>query len=447
MSLREYHLKKQNDINNPHITENLDYAIYWLLIQYDQSSSIETKEVYGNFEKILLEIIFKRNNILFRKINNIEIEILYCDINYFNLSNSLLYQSISNSQLPTHLNVNNTTNNTNNTNNTKVYSYKNHTAHTRNTSEKNTSEKNTNEKKKEEKIIVNFDEINNILQATQELQENIIETNKPVVELIEQDEKLKKTNIDVIDCDLSPKQLEQIEEYTHKLVKTQEILNNSSKTIENKIIDLDCDVRFNKHLETKKKEQQKEQMEIFKSDLSIYNKIIKQIHEKIENFDENNIQQSLNLKIIERFVPLLFEYKYYLIFYLKYNGFFENEDLNNPSIELFKIYYMLLSMQELLNNSDTSNMNLDDILNDVLTHDEIEDNTPLINNFIEYLPQHICTEKSLFSDFEQSTYNEMFGNDIIDDLIDNEDDEDIDCDDTCNKSCRRKKYKNIILKQ
>jgi hypothetical protein len=169
---------------------------------------------------------------------------------------------------------------------------------------------------------------------------------------------------------------------TSELPKNETSKNETSKhklsEEELKKIDDDCNIRFEKMLERKEKEKQKEKYNIFISDISIYNKLTKE-----DNFSED-------------YLPPLYEAKYYIIKYLFKNEYFKDEHINEPSEELFNIYRCLY---DFINNNDELNNFDDDIYKDVL------------DDFIDYLPDNIklITDRQIMEELnKKSDNNDMF---------------------------------------
>jgi hypothetical protein len=88
-------------------------------------------------------------------------------------------------------------------------------------------------------------------------------------------------------------------------------------------------------------ERLKEKYNIFVSDITIYNKLINEKH------------------FTESFIPPFFEAKYYIIKYLYKHNYFESENLNGPSQELFDLYNMLYNF---VNNNFKINKDNEDFI-------------------------------------------------------------------------------------
>ena len=179
----------------------------------------------------------------------------------------------------------------------------------------------------------NHNNISGILTENNKLKKNIEELKKNI-------------NIESEDEEsISSEKLKEIENNLNELLEYKDTCEKIHKKKEEEFMDIDCEARFQKRMEAKQKEILEEKKNILKNDLNLY---IKFTQEK--NFNESNI-------------PILFQAKYYIIKFLFNEGYLEEEDINAPSDELYKLYTILYE-SHYDDKLDVHVEEFEDILND-----------------------------------------------------------------------------------
>jgi hypothetical protein len=227
--------------------------------------------------------------------------------------------------------------------------------------------------------------LQNVLPLTQEIKkEKEYKENTDPTEPIEKEKSVK------LEENVSQDHIDDVESYLNSILETQSLLKEETKLIEDKFLDLDCEHRFNLRQEKKQLEKQKQDYNIFISDVATYNLIMKDYEEK------NKKRQSKDLEKInlEDIIPPIFELKFYIIDFLKQMGYFDDETSDNYSKELFDIYTVLYKFQT------EDNVHIPEELNDV------------ISEFIEFIPdKSLGVPSDLFADIDSEKEIELFGED------------------------------------
>ncbi len=187
------------------------------------------------------------------------------------------------------------------------------------------------------------------------------------------------------------------------LEKEKADVEKNIKKREEEWMDNDCNIKFDKMQLRKREERLKEKYNIFLNDINIYNKLKAE-----ENFSED-------------FIPHLFCAKYYILKYLFTNNYFDNEDINKPSEELFTLYRFLYVY---LNKYNTDDDNQKDTIDNDLElkkkndkhhedndFDDIDSTyNDIFNEFIDFLPndREIITDKHIMKNINIKGDNDMF---------------------------------------
>lgn len=375
-------------------TDNKDYAFHWL-INSPNETKMELKQYFDNDKQnsYLIESYIKVSNRICKNISTdkqiIRFELNPYDMTYFNFKNHLSYLGMYNGQV---------TNQLNELICVETPTVKETQAKIYNTNKIYVSPPN-NEETKQTKPVT----LSDIMKETELLQKQMLESVLPLTnEIKEEKDKTKtestKNEVEQNKIEHSEKSQEtlednydEVETYLNKILETQSRLKEETKLIEDKFLDLDCENRFNLRQEKKQLEKQKQDYNIFVSDISTYNLIIKDYEEK------NKIRQSKDLEKIniEDIIPPIFELKFYIIDFLKQLGYFDDEDKDNYSKELFEIYSILYKFQ---------------------TEDDVEipeELNEVISEFIEFIPnKSLGVPSDLFADIDSEKELELFGEDV-----------------------------------
>ena len=132
-------------------------------------------------------------------------------------------------------------------------------------------------------------------------------------------DKTDKNDVPVISSNEIPEFKNILNDLTNMNTKLTEI----KKSQEEELINKACEEQYNKKQKRLENERNKEKYNIFISDIIVYNKLINE-----EKFSES-------------FIPPFFEAKYYILKYLYSHNYFDEEDSNKPSDELFLQYKLL----------------------------------------------------------------------------------------------------------
>ena len=382
-------------------TDSKDYAFHWLLNSQNETK-VEVKQYFDNDKQnsYLIESYVKISNKIYKNIitdkQTITIELNPYDMTYFNLKNHVSYLNIYNEKNTNQLicienPITPTTPPT-----SKIYN-----------SNKIYSSNNNNEKKSEksENLEPKKVVLSDIMKETELLQKQMLESVLPLSQEIkeEKEEKEKGTKSTKIDSNKNEQvtqaksenivledTCDDVEIYLNSILETQSRLKEETKLIEDKFLDLDCEHRFNIRQEKKQLEKQKQDYNIFVSDVSTYNLIMKDYEEK------NNIRKKKDLEkiYIEDIIPPIFELKFYIIDFLKQLGYFDDEEQDKYSKELFEVYSILYKFQT------EDNVDIPEELNDV------------ISEFIEFIPdKSLGVPSDLFADIDSDKEIELFGED------------------------------------
>jgi hypothetical protein len=225
---------------------------------------------------------------------------------------------------------------------------------------------------------------------TQPLQTQPLQTQPLQTQSLQTPQELSKTekkSKDKNSQDFTKDELEDMKNLLDKLKDEKKDYDKICKDKEENFMELDANKRYDEKKDRKEKEKEKEKYNIFKYDIKIFNKLT---HE--ENFSEN-------------FVPALFEAKYYIIKYLKNNDYFVDEDVENPSEELYELYKTIY---------DYANEKID-------TKSDIYDTfVDVFQEFNESLPKNkqILTDRQIMNTFnEKSEKTEIFKGDAVVDIL------------------------------
>jgi len=201
---------------------------------------------------------------------------------------------------------------------------------------------------------------------------------------------------------------DEIKKMISVLEKEKSDVEKNIKKREDEWMDNDCNIKFEKMQIRKREERLKEKYNIFLNDINIYNKLGSET-----NFSED-------------FIPHLFCAKYYILKYLFANKYFDNEDIKNPSDELFTLYrflYVYLNKSNDNNDEDTKNTIDDDLERKKKNDKHHEDNdfndmdsvynyiyNDIFTDFIDFLPddKEIITDKQIMKNINIKGDNDMF---------------------------------------
>ena len=187
--------------------------------------------------------------------------------------------------------------------------------------------------------------------------------------------------------DFTKDEFDDMKNLLDKLENEKKDYDKKHKEKEENFMEIDANKRYDEKKERKEKDREKEKYNIFKADVKIYDKLI---HEK--NFSES-------------FVPQLFEAKYYIIKYLYNNDYFMDEDIDNPSEELFELYR---TIYDYANNKIDTNSDIYETFNDVF------------KEFDESLPKNkqILTDRQIMDTLnDKSEKTEIFKGDAVVDIL------------------------------
>ncbi len=159
------------------------------------------------------------------------------------------------------------------------------------------------------------------------------------------------------------------------MMSEQSKLQKNLEEERDKLSDIIMEENYQKSLKAKEENRLKEKRNIFISDLSVYKKI---------NKNKNTS------------VPDFFMAKYVVLDYLDKNKYFETENLESPSDELFELFTILYNSS---------------FVEDYEPQEGFED---VILDFIDSLPDiEILTEKQFHDKLNKLTEYGMFSTDIV----------------------------------
>ena len=182
------------------------------------------------------------------------------------------------------------------------------------------------------------------------------------------------TDTDTDNESVTSEQLHELEKNLDEMMNKQTGLQKNLDEEKDKLADIIMEENYAKTSKKKKEEKEKEKRNIFISDLSVYMKI-------------NKINSS---------VPDFFMAKCCVLDYLDKNNFFDGEDLENPSNELFEVYNILYNSR--------------------FTKDYVppEDFEGLVMDFIDSLPEvDIVTQEQLHAQLNKISEYGMFSTDLV----------------------------------
>ncbi len=334
-------------------TEDINYAINWLLnqvISNKHESYIVVKSYYNNNDECIIEGIIKYNKEINRIIKAFEYNSTYTvyspyDTTIFGHTHNFnLYRKLAFGESNMDLNNfnSNNVNNVNNVNNN--YDLK-------------------QEKEKTEKENIK-DIFSSIVQTSQDL--------KVVSSKLKKEEKQNNKEESDNDTDtesetesIDSKELEEMQKKLDKMLEDKINIDNLVKERDEELCDLRCEDSFQKRKQIKVKEKEEEKKNIFRGDLNVYKKIIEK-YTKSENSD------------LEKFIPPLFEAKFYVFHYMNLHNMINDSDYEEPSEELYELYNILYKSR----------------------YDEFyeipEDFEDIISEFVQFLPEkNILTEEEI----------------------------------------------------
>ncbi len=212
------------------------------------------------------------------------------------------------------------------------------------------------------KHISNFKQVNKLLDETN----NIFKSSN-----IHQSE---EQNSDSDDESISSNQLHELEKNLDQMMNEQKEFKKTLEEKKDKLADIIMEENYKKTLKAKEENKKKEQRNIFNSDYSIYKKINKQ-----------------NSK-----VPDFFMAKCVVFNYLDKNKYLNNENLENPSDEIFELFTILYNSRFVDN------------------YEPPEDFEEIVLDFIESLPDiEIMTEREFHDRLNKIDGYGMFSTDIV----------------------------------
>ena len=212
--------------------------------------------------------------------------------------------------------------------------------------------------------VNNFKQINKLLDSTKDILGNHKKKEDQEV----------NTDTDTDNESVTSEQLHELEKNLDEMMNKQTGLQKNLDEEKDKLADIIMEENYAKTSKKKKEEKEKEKRNIFISDLSVYKKI-------------NKINSS---------VPDFFMAKCCVLDYLDKNNFFDGEDLENPSNELFEVYNILYNSR--------------------FTKDYVppEDFEGLVMDFIDSLPEvDIVTQEQLHAQLNKISEYGMFSTDLV----------------------------------
>ncbi len=216
---------------------------------------------------------------------------------------------------------------------------------------------------------------NNVVQSNK-----VLTNNKPTQQLIKnlnvnlnqnnvQEEKKSYENIDI--------NIDDIQAQLNELNELNKVVSELKSKQEEDFLNKDCEERFQKKQKRLEDERLKEKYNIFVSDIGIYNKLINEKH------------------FSESFIPPFFEAKYYIIKYLYKHKYFNDENLNEPSQEIFDLYKIIY----------------DFVNNDFKINKDSEEFIDILEEFEDFLPndKEIKTDRQIMNNMNgKDKNNDMF---------------------------------------
>jgi hypothetical protein len=182
------------------------------------------------------------------------------------------------------------------------------------------------------------------------------------------------SDIDTDDESVSSEQLHDLERHLDELMNKKSELVKTLDENKDKLADVIMENNYAKTLKIKKEEKEKEKRNIFISDLSVYKKINK----------------------VNNAAPDFFMAKFVVLDYLEKNKFFDGEDLEAPSGELFEIFNILYNSR---------------FTKDFTPPEECEE---LVMNFIDSLPDvDIITQEQFHDQLNKVSEYSMFSSDLV----------------------------------
>jgi hypothetical protein len=168
------------------------------------------------------------------------------------------------------------------------------------------------------------------------------------------------------------KELEDMAKLLESLKDEKKNVDKIFKEKENELADIDCNERFENKKKKIENERNKEKYNIFKSDINIYNKLINE-----DNFSEN-------------FIPPFFEAKYYILKFLFINDYFNDENKDSPSEEIFELFRTLY-----------------DYMNDDEQNIDVETFGDLYEEYDNFLPKNkkIMTDRQMMDTLNEKSEN------------------------------------------
>ena len=163
--------------------------------------------------------------------------------------------------------------------------------------------------------------------------------------------------------------IKKIEEELNTMLQLHNDNKEELKSKQNELTDKVCEENFNKRMAFKNKEKEREKRNKFSASLKMY----KQLYEDLELINKENTENNKELKTIYNIVPVLFLAKFYVIDFINKNDYLMDEDIDNPSEELYQIYDMLYTIKYNPNNDDNILDKYDDEFYE------------LINEFVDYM--------------------------------------------------------------
>lgn len=170
--------------------------------------------------------------------------------------------------------------------------------------------------------------------------------------------------------DLSIEEINEINNKINQLKKLKEDIKQIKIIEEEEFLNKDCEERYNLRQKKKEVERVQNNYNVFVADIGVYNKLINE-----ENFTED-------------YIPPFFIGKFYILKYLYENEYFVEENIKEPSKDIFKIYTELY----------------DFITNEFkLKDNDIEELIELKNDFKLSLPDRkITTDKQIFDSLNKT---------------------------------------------
>lgn len=164
--------------------------------------------------------------------------------------------------------------------------------------------------------------------------------------------------------ELSIEEINEIKNKINQLNKLKDDIKQIKSLEEEEFLNKGCEERYNLRQKKKEEEIEYNNYNVFIADIAVYNKLINEE------------------KFTEEYIPLFFVGKFYILKYLYENEYFLEENIKEPSKDIFKIYRELY----------------DFITNEFkIKDDDIEELIELKNDFKLYLPDRkITTDRQIF---------------------------------------------------